>query len=160
MPIRVDLDLREINCGLAEGLTLEAVRVRYPDHWRRNLEQRDPEFRWPGGECYRELRERSIAAIRRIADEHRGERVLIVTHAGVISQLVGVVHGSSPARWEDFRPRNGSITELHVSSRHFTIQRFDDLPSEEEPALAEDIALQPASCRPRSKSPASGCQPQ
>lgn len=126
--LRVDADLREIHCGDADGLPLEEVQRRYPDHWRRNLEQRDPEFRWPGGECYLELRQRALAAVWRIARAHPGRRVAVVTHAGVISQVLGAIHGVSAARWEAFRARNGSITELLVLPERLVVIRFDDVP--------------------------------
>lgn len=144
-PLRMEPDLREINCGKAEGLSLTEVQKRYPEHWAQNLEQLDTEFRWPDGESYRELRARSVVALRRIATAHSEECVVIVTHAGVISQLVGWLYGLSAARWEPFRPRNGSITELGSEGGHFTMLRFDSLPR-----AALDETTGPDSASPRS----------
>ena len=110
--VLLDDALREIGCGEADGLPLAQVRSRFPEAWAGNLRHDDPGFRWPGGESYEELRARSVDAATRIASGHPGGRVVVVTHAGVISQLVGWIRGVSPARWDLFRPRNGSITEL------------------------------------------------
>ncbi|HYG35572.1 MAG TPA: histidine phosphatase family protein, partial [Clostridia bacterium] len=101
-------NLREIHCGEVDGLPISTVQKRYECFWKENLRQDNEHFRWPGGESYRELRERSVTAMEKIAALHAGQRVLVVTHAGVISQLVGALNSLNPARWEPFRPQNTS----------------------------------------------------
>lgn len=118
--------LREISCGEVDGLPVTHVQEEYPELWATNLRQEDPDFRWPGGESYRELRERSLAAIQRIAADHPGERVYLVTHSGVLSQVIGSLHGTSPAEWERFRPGNCSLTELRWNCESGELVRFDD----------------------------------
>lgn len=112
VPYILDGGLREINCGAADGMTIAAVQQHYPNEWARNLAQEDPDFRWPGGESYRELRARCWTALETIALRHPGARVAAVTHAGVISQVLGHISGENPARWEVMRPHNASLTEL------------------------------------------------
>jgi probable phosphoglycerate mutase len=145
VPLRVAEDLREINCGEADGLPLEEVQRRYAEHWRKNLEQRDPEFRWPGGERLRELRQRAVMVVKNTASAHPGEQVVAVTHAGVISQVMGFIHGASPAAWECFRPRNGSVTKLVVSGEKIQVVCFDELPGQ-----ADGDSSAPESSSPRS----------
>jgi len=118
--------LREINCGVLDGEPLAEIEVRHPDLWRRNLAQTDEEFGWQGGETYREFRARVIEAMDGIAARHTGERVLILTHAGVISQVMGILLGLSAARWEDFRPGNASMTEIEWANGSSRVRRFDD----------------------------------
>lgn len=120
---RVD-ELREIHCGEVDGLPFEEVQERYPQLWAANLRQTDPDFRWPGGESYREFRERSLRGVRSIAARHEGRRVAVVTHAGVISQIVGFLHGVNPAEWERFRPENASLTEIDWSGDRGTLLCF------------------------------------
>jgi broad specificity phosphatase PhoE len=72
VPLVLDPDLREIGCGAADGRSVHDVRASYPDHWERNERQDDDDFRWPGGESYREFRERCLRAARRIAARHPG----------------------------------------------------------------------------------------
>jgi broad specificity phosphatase PhoE len=139
--LRLEPDLREIHCGDVDGWPVEEVRRCYPDLWEANLRQDDEGFRWPGGETYRELRERSLGALRRIAAAHPGERVLVVTHAGVISQVLGCLHGINPARWECYRPGNCSLTELDWEGETGRLVSYDDRGHLEEPGL-------PASTRP------------
>jgi broad specificity phosphatase PhoE len=118
--------LREIHCGEPDGLPIEEVKSRYGALWEANLRQADEDFRWPGGESYRDFRARCTAAVRRIAAAHPGSRVLVFTHAGFISQVLGALHGVSPARWECFRPSNGSITVVDWEGDRGTLIHFDD----------------------------------
>jgi broad specificity phosphatase PhoE len=117
----------EIGCGVVDGLHVEEVRARHPDAWQRNERQDDDDFRWPGGESYRELRSRCVDTVDRIAARHAGGRVAIVTHAGVIAQVLGRIAGQRPARWARFRPANASLTELEVDAGAARIVSFDDV---------------------------------
>lgn len=119
-------DLREINCGEVDGQPIELVKKSDAERWERNLLQEDDDFRWPAGESYRELRERSLRVIRHIAARHVGECVAVVTHAGVISQILGALHGYRPAQWEAFRPHNTSLTTVRWSEEGGQIETFDD----------------------------------
>ena len=118
--------LQEIDCGEVDGWAVEEVKRRFPEHWAANLRQDDDEFRWPGGESYQELRRRCLRAIGRIAARHPGERVAVVTHAGVICQIVGHLRGRPAARWEAFRPENASITEVRWSGDRGEVISFNE----------------------------------
>ena len=117
--------LREISCGELDGLPVTEVRSRYPRLWDANLAQADEQFRWPGGESYRSFRGRVLRAVRRIVQTHTGRRVVIVTHAGVISQVLGMLAGEPASRWERFRPAPASLTEVGWRNATGTLLRFD-----------------------------------
>jgi broad specificity phosphatase PhoE len=119
-------DLREIGCGEVDGWTVSAVREHYPHLWEANFRQHDPDFGWPGGETYRNFRERCLSGMRRIAAAHPGERVLVVTHAGLISQVIGWLQGLGPESWERFRPGNCSLTEVLWREDCGSVAAFDD----------------------------------
>ena len=71
--------LREIDVGEWMGLTRAEVEQRYPNDYRRWIGFGQG---WQHGETYEELAERVAPALLAIADRHRGERVLAVTHGG------------------------------------------------------------------------------
>jgi broad specificity phosphatase PhoE len=75
-------ELREVDVGSWTGLLREEVKERFPDGYR---EMRARTGRgWEGGETYAELADRVLDALRRIAREHPGDAVLVVTHSGPI----------------------------------------------------------------------------
>jgi broad specificity phosphatase PhoE len=104
--------LCEISCGLLEGVSLARVKAEHANLWHANLAQDDDNFAWHGGETYRRFRARVLRAVGTIARMHRGGRVIVVTHAGVISQVLGVLNGVPPACWEPYRPATASLTEV------------------------------------------------
>ena len=128
--LRIDDGLGELRCGDADGVQIRDVQRRYETEWVCNLAQSDPDFRWPGGESYREFRARVLHSLRSIADAAQGQRALLVTHAGVISQVLGCIYGRSPAEWEHFRPRNCSLTSVAWNDHAPRVVAFDVLLSE------------------------------
>jgi broad specificity phosphatase PhoE len=124
--VRLLRSLREIYCGSVEGWPVDAVQTQFPDLWRRNLEQADEAFRWPGGETYSEFRRRVVRVMRAIALRHAGSSVVVFTHAGVISQMLGWMHNNSAARWASFRPGNASITTIVEGGGTWLLERFND----------------------------------
>jgi len=114
----------EIHPGEAEGETWDDLRVKYP-----LLDSRDPFVRrFPGSETWAEFSVRAGARLRRIADDHPGERVVVVCHGGVIGasfialgkvsfQDVGAyIHEST----------NTSLTEWRHTGRSWHLVRFND----------------------------------
>jgi probable phosphoglycerate mutase len=76
LPIVIDADLRERNWGSWEGLTPE---------------ERDAvAFE---GETPRDHRDRLMRAVRRIAERHAGQRVVVVTHGGSMRRVQAAVTG-------------------------------------------------------------------
>jgi broad specificity phosphatase PhoE len=120
-----DPDLREIGCGRLEGIPIREVQRDHPEAWARNAAESDDDFRWPGGESYAELRARALSSASAIAARHPAKRIAIVTHAGVITQLLGHITGTRPARWSAFRVGNASITEVTWASAGSEILAYD-----------------------------------
>lgn len=71
VPVVVDADLREIDVGAVEGLTWEESQAF--DGWQ--------------GEPKDAHAERVLGAVRRIAEQHPQERVLVVTHGGSMRRV-------------------------------------------------------------------------
>ncbi len=79
-PVQVDPGLMENAFGPWQGLTIQEIEAGWPNYL---AEHRRPE----GAEQAEEVTERALAALRRIAAEHPGGEVLVVTHAGLLRTL-------------------------------------------------------------------------
>ena len=104
-------ELREINFGAAEGLSVDEFEQRYPalySVWG------DPaaDLLWPDGESRAEFWRRAVAALAPIEAESRTRCVAVVSHGGIITTYLAARFGGGPAAWGDFRVRNCSITEV------------------------------------------------
>lgn len=83
-------ELREINFGIWEGLTYDEIQANYGDlykEWRSNTLK----VRIPKGESLEEVANRSIKAISQLVKEHDGEKIIVVTHGGVIRCILASV---------------------------------------------------------------------
>jgi broad specificity phosphatase PhoE len=119
--------VREIDCGALDGMRLDDVQREFPHLWQLNAAQVDDGFAWPGGESYARFRARVIGALAGIAARHPGARVAVVTHAGVISQVLGCMRGRSAAAWEHDRPAPLSATEVvWANGAPCDVLRFND----------------------------------
>ena len=79
--VKADPRLREIDCGLWDGLTLEEAKARYPeDYARRELDLVN--WRFTGGESFQDLRDRVLPVLWETADSG-AEKALMVGHLGV-----------------------------------------------------------------------------
>jgi broad specificity phosphatase PhoE len=103
---------REIHCGDVEGMPLVDLQRQCPELWARNLAQDDDAFAWPGGETYAVFRARVLDGLSGAATAHPGGRVAVVTHAGVISQVLGVIRRRPAAVWALDRPDHLTATEV------------------------------------------------
>lgn len=103
---------REIHCGAVEGTPLAQLQHDLPEYWSRNEAQTDESFAWPGGESYAQFRSRILTGLQTTAAAHRGQRVVIVTHAGVISQVMGVIRKRPASVWSADRPDPLTMTEV------------------------------------------------
>jgi len=132
-----DPDLREMHYGEWEARPGREVGAECPDLLRDFFTCRVHSA--PGGESIQELRARTAAAVRRVAEAHRGGTVLVVSHGNAImAMLAELLRLPIEATWS-FRCDNTSISRLEFSkSGRFTLLGYNDFAHAEgiaEPAL-------------------------
>jgi probable phosphoglycerate mutase len=100
--IVTDSRLRERHLGIFQGLSGDEIQERHPEEYRlhRTL---GPDYVIPGGESVRQQVARNVRCLDEIAEKHRGEKVVVVTHGGVVSGLFRYVLNiplEAPRRFE------------------------------------------------------------
>ncbi len=86
--------LREQHFGVVEGLRADEIQLQHPRAWEEWLQFRE-DHAMPEGESARDFHARIVAALGTIAAAHAGERVLVVTHGGVLDMVWRTAHGLS-----------------------------------------------------------------
>lgn len=123
LDIRLEVDprLRELDVGRWSGLTRSEIEAR-DGELLRAFERGEPEVRPGGGETRVEIRERSHAFVCDLIARHAGERILVVTHLGVIRALVP---GAQP----------GNLDRLELLAEEIATRPIDRLQRREEGPL-------------------------
>ncbi|XP_021751882.1 phosphoglycerate mutase-like protein 4 [Chenopodium quinoa] len=111
-PLQVnrDQDLRERHIGELQGVVYEeSISNIYPKAFAALISGEEVPG---GGESRDQLYIRSIASLQRIAQKHRGARVIVVTHGEVIRNLYGRI---VPFEGHPGEVSNTSLSVLQLS---------------------------------------------
>lgn len=103
---RVLEGLREMSHGEWEGKTKAEILDTWPEE-HAAFEEDPRGVARPGGDSYGDLAERVWPVLERLADRHRGERVLVVTHGGPIRLVLSDVTGTPLTRRDSLGVDNG-----------------------------------------------------
>lgn len=107
-----DPDLREMHFGELEARTIDEIRESHGDLLALDDDPDVEEFSWPGGESRLGFAARVRRTIDRIASAHPSQTIAVVTHGGVISTFLALLHGQSPGAWRQWLVTNASLTEV------------------------------------------------
>lgn len=121
--------LRERCYGAFEGLMYDEISQHYPEAYKQ-WRSHDPDTRFPAGEregeTMREFYVRAVKAVTTLAEQHRGRKLLLVTHGGVLDCLYRYVHDIS--LWSE-RPceiANAAINRLCWKDQTMSIMQWAD----------------------------------
>jgi probable phosphoglycerate mutase len=92
LEILTTVSLREQNFGIVEGMRADEIQARHPRAWEDWLQFRE-DHAMPEGESPRQFHARIIEALGRIATENTGQRLLVVTHGGVLDMVWRTARG-------------------------------------------------------------------
>ncbi|WP_045161156.1 alpha-ribazole phosphatase family protein [Stutzerimonas stutzeri] len=113
LPLELEPGLRELDFGEWEGRTAAELMVNQSDDLGRFW--RDPYgFTPPGAEPLIEFETRILAAIERITERCASERVLLVTHAGVMRLLLARARGLPRERLLEVEVGHGALFGLRA----------------------------------------------
>jgi alpha-ribazole phosphatase len=108
--ITYDKDLKEIDFGVWEGMDFSEIEQNYREHVQRWVE--DPEsFCFPAGECRKDFITR-LENFKNKLISLKEEKVLIITHGGVIRHLICSFLGLSADSYLLFQVSEGLLTSL------------------------------------------------
>ena len=140
LPINDRQELREVNVGVWEGMSIDDMIRDYHDEfvieWRQNFGTFTP----PGGESMPDVGRRIYKAVEEIAKAHEGQTVLITSHAAAIREFWGMILGlefEQIAAAVPF-PANASFSTLSYCDGKFTPLEFsvsDHIPGEDIPLV-------------------------
>ena len=123
--VNVDSRLRERHLGSMQGMTRAEFSTRFPEE-SVLFESRDPDYVFPGGESARQRHERSVAACTDLASQHKGDRVLVVAHGGVLNSLFCHTLGISLTGPRRFSLFNAAINYFSICGDVWRLEAWGD----------------------------------
>lgn len=133
----VEPELREVHLGEWEGgLFRRMVAEGHPLAKRMSAEER-----WdvlPGAEPAAAFSDRVRKALGRLATAHPDQRVVVVTHGGVIAEALAAATGSRPFAF--LGADNASVSHLVLTDARWILRRFNDT-AHLDPAFSTTAAL-------------------
>ncbi|GIW44987.1 MAG: hypothetical protein KatS3mg077_2269 [Candidatus Binatia bacterium] len=114
LPLVADAGLREQDIGRFAGQPYEAVLADA------SFQEQNPwSWRPPGGESLEDVAARVVPAVQRIAENHRSQELVLVTHAGVIRALCAAACGE----WNRIpTARNGQLIVIDYHCGRFVVR--------------------------------------
>jgi probable phosphoglycerate mutase len=109
--LKIDLRLREKNLGVFEGLTSEEARERHPEVFSL-FKTAGSKYVIDEGESTQQLQDRALEIVDEIRIKHLKERVLLVTHGGLIRVVMKHSLGLSLETPTRFLIRNTGVFRL------------------------------------------------
>lgn len=113
VPVYEDPDIRELNLGRWEGLTLADI-MEFDAELIQLYRTRAADCPIPGGETLARLQARVMRALARWYERYPRGTVLWATHGGVIRVLLCSLHNVGLNDWAQFQRENATITEVDI----------------------------------------------
>jgi len=118
-------ELREMDYGIAEGLTFKEIGSRYPELWE-SIANFSLELSFPDGECFSDFVGRAVKFMDRLKGHGEEETVLIVSHGGMLKVLVCDLLGIDHSHWPQIRFDNASLSIVETYSRRIILSLLND----------------------------------
>ena len=104
LDVNTSSDFREFYFGNWENASVLMLKEKFHEQFMIGWRQNFGTFTAPEGESVVAMAERMEEGLKRIAKEHRGESILLTSHAAAIRALWGKISGHAPSEWADAYP--------------------------------------------------------
>ena len=120
--VKTDKNLRELYAGEWEGLLFDSLGDLYPEEYALWFNEIDKSH-CPGGESVKELTDRFVGCLEKIAKECDGQTVVVASHATPIRVITSVAQTGGIAKMHTVPwVSNASVTEIEYSNGRWDIK--------------------------------------
>lgn len=117
--------LREQSFGVLEGLDIPTIQRQHPALWH-HWQVQQADFALPGGESTRQFHGRVWQAVQALVSDHAGERLVVVTHGGVLDMLWRSARGEPLDGLRQCAIPNTGINRLRWTDGRLAIEAWGD----------------------------------
>lgn len=121
-----DARLRERDLGIFAGLTKAEIKAQHPIVFA-GYESGGVDYVIPEGESTRQRHQRSVRCLEEFASMHKGERIVVVTHGGVLNGLLRHCLGTALDTPRTFAIFNASFNVFYFENNHWRLVTWGDV---------------------------------
>ena len=125
LPIEFRDDVMELDFGEWTGATFDSIRA--DPRWQ-SWSQHRSLARIPGGETMRQVQYRAVEAVLDIADRHRDEAVVIVSHGDVIRAALVFALGMPLDFYSRIEVAQGSLSTIRIDQGGIRVVSINERP--------------------------------
>ncbi|MCK5718314.1 MAG: histidine phosphatase family protein [Thiomargarita sp.] len=126
LPIIKKICLRERNFGIIQGTLKKELESKYP-HIFPYYKMNEPNYVIPDGESLQQLHDRCVQCFEKLAQKHPNERILVVSHNGILVALVKYILGIELKVRPAILSSNASINVFSYQNDTWRIDKLGDL---------------------------------
>lgn len=124
--VHLESELRERHMGLFQGLTWDEMAERFPQE-REAYNRKGFYETVPEGETAQQRSDRSVRILTAIAERHRDQTVVVVTHGGFLMGFLEVVLGMPLGSGKRFKKQNASFNAFEYAGSQWCLETWNDL---------------------------------
>ena len=117
--------LREQSFGTVDGMRVDDIKAQHPRAWEQWLRFHE-DFCMPGGETTREFHARVLDAVYRIAGDHPGATLVVVTHGGVLDMIWRTARSLPLSGPRQSEIPNAGVSRVRVSAGRIEVLAWAD----------------------------------
>lgn len=125
VPSVTEPSLREQSFGTVDGMRVDDIKAQHPQAWEQWLRFHE-DFCMPGGETTREFHARVVDAVYRIAGDHPGGTLVVVTHGGVLDMIWRTARSLSLSGPRQSEIPNAGVSRVRVSAGRIEVLAWAD----------------------------------
>jgi len=118
--------LRERNFGIMEGLTREEIAEKFPEVHTSYMKRKSV-YQVPDGESLIQLYLRVTEELKNIIKIHKGSKILIVTHGGVLDCTMRMVFSYSLDLQRNFSISNSAINTFSITNGKWKLEEWGNI---------------------------------
>lgn len=128
-------DLREVDFGHLDGVTIEEMKAHHPEIYERWKDRGDASFTWPGGDRRADFFHRVAVACDEILSRHTRGTIIVVGHGGTLRSCLSHLLPQELSEWWTYPLSNCAVSEVtveHGTARLVRLNDKDHLPEKNE----------------------------
>jgi probable phosphoglycerate mutase len=124
-PVHVISDIREMNFGKWEGLTIDDIKLKYQDTY--NIWRNTPHIaQIPGAETMLQVQERAMKGVYNIIKKHPNKNIVLVSHGVAIKTIIFGLLDIDLSNYKKIRQDNTAINIIDFKEDYNVLVKLND----------------------------------